>query len=73
MNTNKLKGKIIEKGLNTDTLCKKICMQKQTYYRKLNSNAFSVNDVINITKALDLTVQEMNSIFFDKLVAQMRI
>lgn len=69
MNTNKLKGKIIEKGLSTDTLCKKIGMQKQTYYRKLNSTAFSVSDVINITKALDLTVQEMNSIFFDKIVA----
>ena len=35
VNVNKLKGKIVERGLNVDGLAEKVGMDKSTFYRKL--------------------------------------
>lgn len=66
MRSNKLKGKIIEKGMNVEQLAEKIGIDRATFYRKLNDfERFTVGDVLRIKDALGLTTQEAYSIFID--------
>lgn len=64
MNANRLKGKIVEKGLNVEKLCKIIGMDKSTFYRKLNDfEKFTIGDAVKIKDALELSDQEATDIF----------
>lgn len=66
MRANKLKGKIIEKGMNVEQLAEKIGIDKATFYRKLNDfDKFTVGDVAKIKATLCLTTQEACTIFID--------
>jgi DNA-binding phage protein len=69
---NKLKGKIIEKKLNVSRLAVKIGINQATLYRKLKTNGdyFSIKEAELIAKELDLTVDELNSIFFSGFTKQ---
>lgn len=71
VNINKLKGKIVECGINIETLADTIGMDKSTLYRKINSNGenFTIKEADLISKALNLTYTEVNSIFFSQYVA----
>ena len=71
INTQKLKGKIIEKGLNIIKLAEKLDINKATLYRKLKGNGenISIKEANLIVKELDLTAEEANLIFFDNYVA----
>lgn len=65
MRSNKLKGKIVEKGLNVEQVAEMIGVDKATFYRKLNDfNKFTIGDAINIKVALGLTDQEAYAIFW---------
>ncbi|WP_337400322.1 helix-turn-helix transcriptional regulator [Congzhengia sp.] len=66
MNVPKLKRKIAEKNYNISTLSKTIGIDKSTFYRKTRSNSpgFSIREVKMISNALELTGDEINSIFF---------
>lgn len=64
MKINKLKGKIVEKGMNVEKLSEIVCIDKTTFYRKLNDfDKFTIGDVLKIKNALELTDQEANDIF----------
>lgn len=64
MKSNKLKGKIIEKGLNIEKVSNLIGMDKATFYRKLsNFERFTIGDALRIKDALELTDQEATDIF----------
>ena len=71
VNINKLKGKIIEKGLNVSELAMLIGINKATLYRKLNSKgaAITIKDVDRIADVLELNSDEVNSIFFSQNVS----
>jgi len=71
ININKLKGKIIEKGLNTSGLAKVMGIDKSTLYRKFKNSGedISIKEATLIVKALDLTIDEANAIFFNQFVA----
>ena len=71
INTQKLKGKIIEKGLNISKLAEKLDINKATLYRKLKGNGenISIKEANLIVKELNLTPEEANLIFFDNYVA----
>lgn len=71
INTQKLKGKIIEKGLSISELAEKIDINRATLYRKLKGNGenISIKEANLIVKELGLTVEEANSIFFENCVA----
>jgi plasmid maintenance system antidote protein VapI len=70
VNVNKLKGKIIENGLNIPELANKIGMDKATLYRKINnSGKFTIKEADCISKELDLSLEEVNAIFFSQYVA----
>lgn len=72
VNINKLKGKIVENGLNIAELASKIGIDRATFYRKMNSNngeAFTIKDADLISRELNLTYSEVNAIFFSQYVA----
>lgn len=71
MNINKLKGKIIEKGLNIGGLAGKMGVDRSTLYRKLNKNGdtLTVKEARLIVEILELSAEEATDIFFKHSVA----
>ena len=71
VNINRLRGKIIENGLSVKDLADKLEMDRSTLYRKMNSegDTMTISDAEKISKILDLSLEEVNSIFFSEFVA----
>lgn len=71
VNVNKLKGKIVEKGMTVEQLARKMGVNKSTIYRKLNNagETFTIKDANLICSILGLTGQEAAGIFFNQYVA----
>lgn len=71
VNINKLRGKIIENGLSVKDLADKLEIDRSTLYRKMNSegDTMTISDAEKISKILDLSLEEVNSIFFSEFVA----
>ena len=69
MNINKLRGKIIEKGHSISTLAPKIGIDRATFYRKMKDESFTVREAVAISKELELSSDEIMSIFFTQYVA----
>lgn len=71
VNVNKLRGKIVEKGMNVVELAHKIGMDKATFYRRLNEKGetFSIREVNAIVRELALNRDEAMDIFFDHKVS----
>lgn len=64
MKTNKLKGKIVEKGMNVEALADKIGLERSTLYRKLNNfEKISIGEAMRMKVALEMTDDEAISIF----------
>lgn len=65
MNINKLKSKIVEKGINVETLAELIGIDRSSMYRKLNNfEKITIGEANRIKTALELTDEEANNIFF---------
>lgn len=71
VNVSKLKGKIVERGINVDAVAEKIGIDKSTFYRKLanEGSTFTIGEADAISKVLELTRDEVNAIFFAQYVA----
>lgn len=66
MNVLKLKGKMVEKGINVKTLSTKMGITPSTLYRKLDGTArITIGEARVIKEALELTSDEARDIFFD--------
>lgn len=66
MNINKLKGKIVEKGLNVETLAALIGIDRSSLYRKLNkSERITVGEANKMKEVLEMSSEEATNIFFD--------
>lgn len=66
MNVNKLKGRIIEKGMNVEGLAESIGIDRSSLYRKLNdAEKFTIGEAIRIKDTLDLTGEDAVDIFFN--------
>lgn len=66
MNVSKLKGKIVEKGLNVETLAESIGLNRSSLYRKLNnSDKFTIGEARKIKDVLLLTNDEATDIFLN--------
>lgn len=65
-NADKLKATLKEKGMSVEEVSKLIGIDKSTFYRKLASDGatFTIGEVDKMSKALSLTVEEINAIFF---------
>lgn len=67
---NKLKGKIVEKGLSVEKLAAALSMNKSTLYRKLSSGEdITVGEATQISKVLCLSAEDIHAIFFSNAVA----
>lgn len=71
VNIRKLKAKLVEKDISIIELANILGIDKSTVYRKLNNSGenFTVKDVEKIAKALSLTYDDINHIFFTNVVA----
>ena len=66
MNTGKLKGKIIEKGLNVEKLAESIGVDRSSLYRKLNQfEKITIGEARKIKAVLSLTNEEATEIFLN--------
>lgn len=67
----RLKKKIQEKGLTVQKLAVSMEMNPSTFYRKIkvDGESFTVKEVELLSKALHLSVNEVNEIFFGFNVA----
>ncbi len=66
MNIQKLKSKLVERGINVETLAGKLGIDRSTLYRKLDaSEKFTIGEAQKIKTELELTTEEATSIFFD--------
>jgi hypothetical protein len=65
VNSNALKGAIIREGLTQVELAKFVNLTKQSLnYKILNKATFNINEVAIIRKVLNLSSEELISIFF---------
>lgn len=63
-NTNKLKAKIAERGLNMKELAENINISSSTFSQKVSGKVkFSQDDIRKIDKELNLTADELREIF----------
>lgn len=71
VNINKLKGRIVECGMNVDALAEKIGIDRATLYRKMNSNGkqILIREADAIARELNLNSEEAIAIFFAQYVA----
>jgi ribosome-binding protein aMBF1 (putative translation factor) len=74
INVNKLKGKIVEKGLSVEQLAEQMQINKSTLYRKLASGGelFTIKEANMIAKILELDFKEVNDIFLIRVSRNMR-
>ena len=64
MNVAKLKGKMVELGINVETLAEMIGVDRSSLYRKLNnSGKVTIGEAKRIKEALSLTDDEAIAIF----------
>ena len=69
MNVHKLRGKMVEKQVTVVAAAEYIGIDKSTFYRKMDSQTFTIKEANLITKLLELTSEEAMLIFFNKTVA----
>lgn len=70
VNTQKLKGVIVEKGTTQQAVADNIGIDRSTFYRKMkNGGTFSVEEAAKIALAVPLTKNEAMEIFFGNTVA----
>lgn len=71
MNADLLKGKIIASGHSVSWLAESMGISVSYFYRKLQnpSESFNVQDIMKIRDSLNLSLDEVNSIFFSDIVA----
>lgn len=64
MKLNKLKAKIVELGLNVESLADKIGIERSTMYRKLNNfEKITIGEAVRMKDALGMTDAEATDIF----------
>lgn len=66
LDANKLKGKIVEKGLTISKVSDIIGVNRSTLYRKLNNNdKLTINEACKLKSILELSDSEAIDIFFE--------
>lgn len=65
VNVNKLKGKIVEKGMNVETVAERIGVDRSSLYRKLNNfEKITIGEARKLKDVLELSDAEASAIFF---------
>lgn len=69
LDVQKLKGKIVEKGKNIESVSADLGINPATFYRKMKNNSFEIREVDKLVKILSLNGGEASAIFFSDIVA----
>ena len=71
VNINKLKGKIVERGMTIKDVADRMGVNKSTVYRKISDDGrtLTVKDANMLFEILELTTEEATAIFFSQHVA----
>ena len=71
MNVNRLKGRIVEKGLNISVVAEKMGIDRSSLYRKLNNKGetLTIREAQNLVNILQLPPKDATEIFFGESVA----
>ena len=64
MDTNKLLYFIKDRGFRVDDFCKEMGMSVSTFYRRCKEATFRLKDIYKISDFLNLSQEDVNSIFF---------
>ena len=64
MDTNKLLYFIKDRGIRVDDFCKEMEMSVSTFYRRCKEKTFRLKDIYKISDFLNLSQDDVNSIFF---------
>lgn len=66
VNTDKLRGKIVERRMTVGKVASKVGLNTATLYRRLSGGggSFTIDEADKIAVVLDLTPDELNHIFF---------
>lgn len=66
VNLNRLRGRIVEKGVTNEMVAAAAGIDLSTFYRKMNSNGekFTIKEANAIVAFLDLSAEEATAIFF---------
>nr|WP_088325753.1 helix-turn-helix domain-containing protein [Bacillus cereus] len=71
VNTQKLKGLIVERGTTQQAVANAIGMDRSTFYRKMKKGGvFTIEEAGSIAEEVPLTMEEATEIFFGSLVAK---
>lgn len=69
VNTNKLKGKMAERGVSGTALADILGMVQQTFYRKIKVGVFDSDEIEKMADTLEITgAEEFLDIFFPQIV-----
>ena len=64
MNINKLKAKIVERGMNVEQLAESIEIDRSSLYRKLNAfEKITIGEASRMKEVLDMSNEEAFDIF----------
>lgn len=64
MNVGKLKGKIVENGMNVEKVAEAIGITRTSLYRKLNNaEKITIGEAVKMKNVLSLTNEEATDIF----------
>ena len=69
VNVNKLRGRIVENGMNVGDLAGELGINRATLYRKIQSGRFTVGEAQEIARILNLSVEDAVAVFFADFVA----
>lgn len=71
VNVDRLRGRMVEYKINVDKMAALIGINRATFYRKMENNgeAFTIREVNVMSKALNLSLTEVNDIFFGEKIA----
>ena len=70
VNVNKLKAKMVERGMNVETTAEAAGMNKATLYRRLNNpEEITIGEADALVSALEMDCPEAIAIFFSQIVA----
>lgn len=71
MKKNLLEAKLKEKGKNISEISDYLGIDKVTFYRKISGlSDFYRNEIGMVMEFLELSISEMENIFFDEFVAE---
>jgi hypothetical protein len=70
MNADKIRGKIVENRMSIGEFCKVAGFNRATFDRKMSGRSeFTRGEIERISSVLNLTDEEMCTIFFENVVA----